>query len=232
LRQRQRMPVLFTVMDEASTDAWLETTLHTSDPTLEACLAANAQAGLPAIDVSPLQGKFLCLIARIQNAHRILEIGALGGYSTIWLARALPADGCLISLELDPKHAAVARSNVARAGFAEKVEIIEGPAIESLVRLRARGQLPFDLIFIDADKTGYPAYLAASLHLSRPGTVIIGDNVVRRGEVADPNCPDEHVRGARKFIELMGAEPRLEVTVIQTVGRKGHDGLSIARVIS
>jgi len=213
-------------------DRYLATALMPADACLDACLEANARAGLPAIDVSALQGKLLLLIAQIQGARRILEIGTLGGYSTIWLARALPADGRLISLELNPKHAEVARSNIARAGIAGEVEVIEGPAAESLARLHAEGRGPFDLIFIDADKQGYPEYLAWSLKLSRPGTVIIADNVVRNGMVADAESAEPRVLGARAFIEALAAEPRLSATVIQTVGKKGYDGFSLARVLS
>jgi predicted O-methyltransferase YrrM len=212
-------------------DLYLDETLKCGDIYLDSCLEANAEAGLPSIDVSPLQGKFLSLLAQIQGARRILEIGTLGGYSTIWLARALPPGGNLVTLELNPAHAKVALSNIARAGLADRVQLIEGPAIESLARLQAENQAPFDFIFIDADKPGYPDYLTASLKLSRPGTVIAGDNVVRKGAVADPESTDQNVRGVQSFIELAGADPRLNVTVLQTVGKKGYDGLLIARVI-
>jgi len=212
-------------------DEYLAAALMPEDACLDECLAANTAAGLPSIDVSPLQGKLLCLIAQIQGARRILEIGTLGGYSTIWLARALPADGRLISLELNSKHAAVARSNIARAGLSAGIEVIVGPAGESLKRLHTEGCAPFDLIFIDADKQGYPEYLAGALNLSRPGTVIIGDNVVRNGMVADPDTTDESVRGARAFIEKIAAEPRIFATIVQTVGKKGYDGFSLARVL-
>jgi predicted O-methyltransferase YrrM len=213
-------------------DRYLAAQVSVDDPVLDACLQANAAGGLPGIDVSPLQGKLLSLLAQIQGARRILEIGTLGGYSTIWLARALPADGRLVTLELNPAHAAVARSNIARAGLTDRVELIQGPALESLNQLHAANRGPFDFIFIDADKPGYPAYLTASLKLARPGTVIVGDNVVRQGQVADPASADANVRGAQAFIELAGANPRLTTTVIQTVGRKGYDGLLIARVVS
>jgi predicted O-methyltransferase YrrM len=215
----------------ASVDDYLAGALHPRDTALDACLLANSQAGLPAIDVSLLQGKFLFLLAQIQGARRILEIGTLGGYSTIWLARALPADGLLLTLELNPAHAKVARLNIARAKLADRVELIQGPAIESLARLHTGRRGPFDLIFIDADKIGYPDYLAWALKLARPGTIIVGDNVVRRGAVADPTSSDDSVRGVQKFIELIGAEPRLTATVIQTVGKKGYDGLLVARVL-
>jgi predicted O-methyltransferase YrrM len=216
----------------SAADRYLGAALLAPDACLEGCLEANAEAGLPSIDVSPLQGKFLFLIAQMRGARRILEIGSLGGYSTIWLARALPADGRLVTLELNPRHAEVARSNIARAGLAEKVELIEGPASETLAGLRAAGRGPFDFIFIDADKPGYPAYLEWSLELSCPGAVIIGDNVVRNGRVADAGSTDANVRGVRAFIEMAAAHPRLDATVIQTVGRKGYDGLLISRVIA
>ncbi|MGA3171718.1 MAG: O-methyltransferase [Chthoniobacteraceae bacterium] len=214
-------------------DRWLAATLIPKDDALDQCVAANAGGGLPAIDVSPLQGKLLNLLARMRGARSVLEIGTLGGYSTIWLARALPADGRLVTLELSPAHARVARANISRAGLADKVELIEGPATESLARLHAEGRGPFDLIFIDADKPGYPAYLEWSLKLSAPGTIIIGDNVVRHGQVADePGSGDENVRAVRAFIEAIAANPRLDATVIQTVGAKGYDGFLIARVVS
>jgi predicted O-methyltransferase YrrM len=213
-------------------DEYISQALMPADPILAECLRANAEAGLPAIDVSPLQGKFLSLLAQAHGSRRILEIGTLGGLSTILLARALPADGQLISLELNLKHAEVARSNVARAGFASQVEIIQGPALESLATLSEQGRGPFDLIFIDADKTGYPAYLDWSLRLCRPGTIILADNVVRQGRVANADDPDELVRGVRTFIDRVAAEPRLTATVLQTVGVKGHDGFLLARVLS
>ena len=216
----------------SAVDRYLEETLKPSDPLLDAALKANAEARLPEIDVSPLQGKFLGLLAQIQGARHILEIGTLGGYSTICVARALPPDGRLVTLELNPAHAAVARSNIARAGLADRVELIEGPAIDSLARLHAENRAPFDFIFIDADKPGYPEYLTASLKLSRPGTVIVGDNVVRGGLVADPGCPDAAVRGAQQFMAAAAANPRLASVVLQTVGVKGYDGLLIARVVS
>jgi predicted O-methyltransferase YrrM len=216
----------------AAADRYLEGSLGPRDDVLAACLEANVEGGLPAIDVSPLQGKFLFLLAQIQGARRILEIGTLGGYSTICLARALPADGRLVTLELEGRHAEVAHSNLSRAGLAGKVEIIVGPAGESLARIHAGQCEPFDLIFIDADKSGYPVYLGWALKLCRPGTVIVGDNVVRGGMVADAASEDVNVRGVRAFIEMAGAEPRLGATVLQTVGVKGHDGFLIARVIS
>jgi predicted O-methyltransferase YrrM len=213
-------------------DRYLNEALMGPDPVLDAALEANAAAGLPAIDVAPNQGKFLSLLAQIAGARRILEIGTLGGYSTIWLARALPPDGQLVTLELDPKHAEVALSNIARAGFSSLVQLRLGPALDSLAQLHAEHSAPFDLIFIDADKPGYADYLHAALKLSRPGTLILADNVVHEGIVADPNTTDPAALGARHFLEALAAEPRLSAAGIQTVGSKGHDGFAIARVLT
>jgi predicted O-methyltransferase YrrM len=211
----------WTAVDSYITDHFLE-----ADPVLDAALAASAAAGLPAISVSPAQGKLLHLLARVQGARNILEIGTLGGYSTIWLARALPAGGHLISLELDPKHAEVARANVARAGLADRVEIKPGRAVDTLQQLVTEGRRPFDLIFIDADKPGYSDYLKWSLKLARQGTLMIADNVVRKGEVTNPASSDLNVQGIRRFNELLAAEKRVTTTVLQTVGSKGYDGLA------
>lgn len=208
-------------------DRYLNGLLVPSDPALDAALAANAAAGLPPIDVAPNQGKLLHLLARLMGAKRILEIGTLGGYSTIWLARALREGGRLVTLEFDPKHAEVARENLARAGLSEVVEVRQGAALDTLPTLTG----PFDLIFIDADKPNNPNYLEWSLKLSRPGTLIVGDNVVRWGKVADPESTDASVRGARSFLEMMAAEPRLSATAIQTVGSKGYDGFAVALVL-
>ena len=213
-------------------DLYLNQTLLGPDPILDAALQANAAAGLPAIDVAPNQGKFLCLLAQIVGARRILEIGTLGGYSTTWLARALPPDGQLITLELDPKHAEVALSNIARAGFSSLVELRLGPALDSLTQLHAEHAEPFDLIFIDADKPSYADYLRAALKLSRPGTVILADNVVRDGLIVDADSTDPAVLGARCFLEALAAEPRLSSAALQTVGTKGHDGFALARVLT
>ena len=201
------------------------------DPALDAALAANREAELPAIDVTPLQGKFLELLARMTNARRILEIGTLGGYSTIWLARALPANGSVVTLELEAKHAAIAASNLERAGLLERVDLRVGRAVDSLQTLVADNAAPFDLIFIDADKAGYPDYLDWSLRLSRPGTVLLADNVVRDGKVIDPKNPDPNIQGVRRFTERIAAEPRLSTTVLQTVGSKGYDGFTLAIVL-
>lgn len=213
-------------------DHYIESLFAPPDPALDAAVNASVAAGLPSIQVSPAQGKLLHLLARARGARRILEIGTLGGYSTIWLARALPSDGSLITLEIDSRHAEVARANIARAGLAGKVELRLGPALETLPSLVTEKKGPFDLIFIDADKTGYPDYLGWSLRLARPGTLIIADNVVRKGEVADHSSSDANVQGIRRFNELLAAEPRVSATVIQTVGCKGYDGLALAVVIA
>ena len=202
----------------------------TPDAALEAALADSAAAGLPEIAVSPAQGKLLTVLARAVGARRILEIGTLGGYSAICLARALPADGRLVTLELNPLHAGVARANIARAGLAERVEVRVGPAAESLAHLAAEGVEPFDLIFIDADKLSYVAYLEGSLPLARPGALLIADNVVRQGRILDPG-DDANAQGAARFNERLAADPRLSAVVLQTVGSKGYDGLAIAVVM-
>jgi predicted O-methyltransferase YrrM len=213
-------------------DDYLVSLLAPADPTLDAALADSVSSGLPAINVAPNQGKLLELLARIHGSRRILEIGTLGGYSTIWLARALPEGGELISLELDPHHAEVARVNIERAGYATSVDVRIGSAVESLRDLVAEEVEPFDFVFIDADKEGYPEYFALALALSRPGTVIVADNVVREGAVIDPQHPDERVRAVRAFLELVAAEDRVEGTVIQTVGSKGYDGFALLLVTS
>jgi len=211
-------------------DRYIDDLLVRPDPALEAALAASAAAGLPPIQVSPAQGKLLKLLAEIKGARTILEIGTLGGYSSIWLARALPADGLLTTLEVEPKHAEVARANIARAGLAGVVELRLGPALETLPRLAAERRAPFDLVFIDADKEGYPDYLPWALRLSRRGSVIVADNVVRDGAVADAASADPRVQGVRRFNEMLAAEPRLTATIVQTVGSKGYDGFAIALV--
>lgn len=200
-----------------------------ADEALDAALKASSDAGLPQIQVSPTQGKFLHLLAKIRGAKNILEIGTLGGYSTIWLARALPVDGKLITLEYAAKHADVAKANLKRAGLSDKVEVIVGPAIESLPKLTSRG--PFDLIFIDADKPSTPAYFEWALKLSKSGSVIIVDNVIRKGAIADAKSTDENVRAIRKFNEMLASEKRVTATTLQTVGSKGYDGFAIAVVL-
>ncbi|NBD27478.1 O-methyltransferase [Paenibacillus glycinis] len=211
-------------------DDYIAERLIPHDAVLAQVLAANWLAGLPAIDVSASQGKLLQLLVRMNRAARILEIGTLGGYSTIWMARALPYDGRLISLELDPHHAKTARSNLALAGVDGIVEIRVGTALEQLAKLEEEGTEPFDLIFIDADKPNNPAYLQWALRFSRPGTVIVGDNVVREGEIIDYHSTDPRVQGVRAFYDLIASEPRLSATAIQTVGSKGYDGFLIGIV--
>ena len=212
-----------------SVDRYMEGALLQPVSVLEAALEANAAAGLPAIDVAPNQGKLLYLIAQMLGARSILEIGTLGGYSTIWLGRALPADGKLITLEADPKHAEVARANLARAGLTRVVDVRVGRALDTLPALA--GQL-FDLVFIDADKPNNPAYLAWALRLTRPGGAIVVDNVVRAGGILDATSDDPRIQGTRSLFEAIAREPRLEATAIQTVGGKGHDGFVLARVVS
>jgi predicted O-methyltransferase YrrM len=201
-----------------------------ADPVLDATLAASTAAGLPEIQVSAQQGRLLHLLARSIGARAVLEVGTLGGYSTTWLGRALPPDGRLVTLEAEPRHAEVARANLALAGLAGVVEVRLGPAAESLAQLAAAGTDLFDLVFIDADKPGYPEYLSWALRLTRPGGLIVGDNVVRNGKIADPASDDPNVLGVRRFLELISAEPRLTPAVLQTVGAKGYDGLAIALV--
>nr|WP_299405434.1 O-methyltransferase [Acaryochloris sp. IP29b_bin.148] len=202
--------------------------LISSDPVLEAALHDCDSARLPQHHVSPNQGKLLHLFVQIQGTRRVLEIGTLGGYSTIWLARALPSDGYLVTLEANPHHAEVARKNLARAQLMDKVDLRVGNALETLPELQSAA--PFDFIFIDADKPNNPYYLDWALRLAKPGTVIIGDNVVRNGEVANAQSSDPKVQGVRSFCELLAANPRVSATAIQTVGSKGYDGFAIARV--
>lgn len=211
-------------------DKYITQALVPPDAALDQALAANRAADLPAIDVAPNQGKLLHLFARMVQARRILEIGTLGGYSTIWLARALPAGGKLVTLEAEPHHADVARKNIARAGLASVVDLRVGLALELLPRLASEGGGPFDLVFIDADKDNIPAYFQWALKLSRPGTVIIADNVVREGAIVEPNHPDPRVQGVRRFYEFVAKEPRVSATAIQTVGSKGYDGFAMAVV--
>lgn len=216
---------LWTAVDSYITDLLLGT-----DEALAAALADSAAAGLPDIAVSAAHGRLLTLLARATGARRILEIGTLGGYSAICLARGLHPGGRLVTLELQPAHADVARANIARAGLAGQVTVRVGPAAESLVHLADEGAAPFDLVFIDADKAGYVTYLEGALRLSRPGTLIIADNVVRRGRVIDPDSDDVNVQGVRRFNEALAADPRLSATILQTVGVKGYDGLALAVV--
>jgi predicted O-methyltransferase YrrM len=211
-------------------DRYIVERLLGADPVLDDVLAANAEAGLPPIDVTPNQGQLLALFARMVGARAILEVGTLGGYSTIWLARALPPGGRLVTLEVERHHAEVARRNLARAGVSELVEVRLGPAAESLAALVAEGAGPFDLVFIDADKPSNALYLARALELSRPGSAIVVDNVVRGGAVVDATRDDPDVAGTRATYEWLAAEPRVRATAIQTVGAKGHDGFALALV--
>ncbi|MFF7636857.1 O-methyltransferase [Kitasatospora sp. NPDC008050] len=213
-------------------DEYLEQALVGEDAALTAALATSERAGLPQIAVSPTQGKLLHLLALTAGARRILEVGALGGYSAIWLARALPADGRLISLEISPAHAAVARANLHEAGLEKVAEVRTGRAVDSLAELVDDGAEPFDLVFIDADKPSNPEYFGWALRLTRPGSLIIVDNVVRRGAVADAESTDSAVIGVRRLNELVAAEPRVEATAVQTVGSKGYDGFMLIRVMS
>jgi predicted O-methyltransferase YrrM len=213
-------------------DTYFGDLLAPGDDSLAAALAANRKAELPAIDVTPLQGKFLALLVQITGARRVLELGTLGGYSTIWMARALPARGRVVSLEIDPRHAEVARANLKNAGVLNRVDLRVGRAADTLQAMVSDGARPFDLIFIDADKSGYPEYLDWSLKLSRPGTVIVADNVVRDGKVIQPDNPDPNIQGIRRFTDLVAANPRLTATVLQTVGAKGYDGFALAVVLS
>jgi len=213
-------------------DQYLEKLLLPPDPALKAALRTSASAGLPAIQVSPLQGQFLQLLARIRGTRRILEIGTLGGYSTIWLARALPRGGRMVTLELDARHAEVARANLRRAGLGGRVTVRVGPALETLPKLAAESLGPFDLIFVDADKENNPKYLEWAVRLGRPGTVIIVDNVVRHGEVLRARSPDLRVQGVRRMNERLAKDPRLLATTLQTVGSKGYDGFTLALVVA
>ncbi|WP_236245238.1 O-methyltransferase [Streptomyces sp. CC210A] len=212
-------------------DHYVSGLLAPEDEALTGALAASDAAGLPQIAVAANQGKLLHLLARMSGARRILEIGTLGGYSTIWLARALPEDGRLVSLEYDARHADVARGNLARAGLDKVAEVRTGAALDTLPRLAEEDAVPFDLFFIDADKKNNPRYVEWALRLSRPGSVVVVDNVVRGGAVLDADG-DEAVRGTRELFDLVAREPRLDATAVQTVGAKGHDGLLIARVVS
>ncbi|MGM0923427.1 MAG: O-methyltransferase [Bacillota bacterium] len=211
-------------------DIYFSSKLQESDPIMDSILKANAEAGLPAIDVSPNQGKLLYLLAKLKGAKNILEIGTLGGYSSVWLARALLEDGHLVTLEFSEKHAKVAKENVRYAGLENKIEIIVGPALKTLPTLEKKGFSGFDFIFIDADKPNNPNYLKWALELSRPGTVIIADNVVRNGKVIEDDTEDSNVQGIRQFIDLLSEESRIDSTAIQTVGAKGYDGFVLGVV--
>ena len=215
----------------AAVDRYISEVLIPPDSALEAALAASVDAGLPPINVAPNQGKLLQLLARIQGARRILEIGTLGGYSTIWLARALPAGGRIVTLELEPKHAEVAQANFVRAGVSDRIEIRVGRAIDTLAQIAAERPAPFDFVFIDADKASIAEYFAWALKLARAGSLILVDNVIRKGAVIDANSTDESVRGVRRFNEMLAQEKRVSATTLQTVGSKGYDGFTLAVVI-
>lgn len=218
-------------------ETWLQVDAHLADlflphdDALDAALSASTAAGLPPIHVSAMQGRLLHLLARMCRARSILEIGTLGGYSTIWLARALPSGGRVVTLESQAAHAGVARANLARAGVAERVDLRLGPALETLPELQAEGAGPFDLVFIDADKEGYVDYLEWSLRLTAPGSVIIADNVVRKGTILEPRTDDPKVQGVTRFNAALAVERRVTATVVQTVGEKGHDGFALAIVL-
>lgn len=220
-------PVRWTAVDE-----YFSNLLSPPDPALRAALEASAAAGLPPIQVSPNQGKLLMLLALARGARTVLEIGTLGGYSTIWLVRGLSAGGRVVTLECDPRHAEIARENIARAGLANVVDIVLGRALDTLPRLLAEGRGPFDLVFIDADKEHMPDYFHWALRLTARGSLIVLDNVVRGGEVLDGGLDDPNVRGVRRCIELIASEPRVDATVVQTVGVKGYDGFALARVVA
>ncbi|RVU60210.1 methyltransferase [Bacillus thuringiensis] len=219
-----------TIEKWTAVDQYVSDILIPKDSTLEEVLQTNATANLPAHDVSPTQGMFLQLLVQIQGARNILEIGTLGGYSTIWLARSLPPEGRVVTLEANEKHADIARSNIERANLNDRIEVRTGFALDSLKQIENEKYEPFDFIFIDADKQNNPAYFEWALKLSRPGTVIIGGNVVREGEVIDNTSNDPRVQGIRRFYELIATEPRVSATALQTVGSKGYDGFIMAVV--
>ena len=214
----------------SAVDGYIERLFAEEDEALKAAQEEMREAGLPEISVSPVLGKFLYILAKLVRARRILEIGTLGGYSAIWLGRALPEDGHMVTLEIDPLHAKVARRNLARAMLLGTVEVREGPALELLPKLIEAGEEPFDLIFIDADKEAYLEYFELALHLSRPGTLIVADNMIRSGDVIDPTAPDSRVAGVKRLSDALATNGRVEATIIQNVGSKGHDGMALAVV--
>ncbi len=213
-------------------DGYIERLFAREDSALKAAVGDMQEAGLPDISVSPVLGKFLYFLAKLRGARRILEIGTLGGYSAIWLGRALPEDGFMITIEADPLHAKIARRNLARAMLLGTVEVLEGRGLEVLPKLAASREAPFDMVFIDADKESYPEYLEFAIKLSRPGTLIAADNVIRGGAVLDPHSikSNSMVAGVVRFAELLAKDPRVEATELQSVGVKGHDGLALALV--
>ena len=212
-------------------DGYFAERLAPNDAALDSALADSEAAGLPAISVTPTQGKFLQLLVRIRNAQRILEIGTLGGYSTIWMGRALPPGGTIVTLEIDPKHGDVARGNIERAGLRRQVEIRVAPAAESLAQMKQDHVAPFDLVFIDADKASTAAYYDASVELSRPGSLIVIDNVARQGKVIEADTDDANVQGIRRAVDRIAGDPRVSATAIQTVSSKGYDGFILAVVL-
>jgi len=214
----------------SAVDAYLSDTVVPPDPMMDAALAASQAAGLPAINIEANQGRFLELLVRMCGAKRVLELGTLGGYSTIWMARGLPQDGSLLTLELEERCAAVAEANFVAAGMESRITLRLGPALDSLAALTAEGVAPFDFVFFDADKLNYPNYLEAVLPLTRPGTVLVADNVVRAGRVLNADSNEPNIVGTRRFNQLLGSHPRLSATVLQVVGSKGHDGLAFAIV--
>jgi predicted O-methyltransferase YrrM len=211
-------------------DSYLVAELVAEDDALVAARASAREHGLPPIEVAPNQGAFLAFLAQATGARRVLELGTLAGYSTIWLARGAGQGGRVTTVELDPRHAEVARANLERAGVADRVDVEVGPALDVVGRLADAGGEPYDLVFLDADKANMPHYLELALRLTRPGSVIVGDNVVRAGRVADPDSADPSVRGVRAFLHAIGTDPRLDGTALQTVGSKGWDGFAVARV--
>jgi predicted O-methyltransferase YrrM len=221
-----------TTATHADVDQYLSGLFAPHDAALQNALAASTAAGLPEIQVSATQGKFLHMMARLMKARTILEIGTLGGYSAIWMTRALPADGLLVTLEFDPKHAEVARKNLAAAGLSDRVDIRLGRALDTLPQVAGEGLAPFDIVFIDADKESNPDYFTWALKLTRPGSLILVDNVVRDGTVLEADSPDVSVKGTRRVLEMMATEPRVSATALQSVGQKGWDGLAMAVVIS
>ena len=214
----------------STVESYLADHLIPTDPVLDAALADATVAGLPAISVTAAEGRLLYLLARMRGARRILEIGTLGGFSTIWMARALPAEGRLITLEISESHAAVARRNIERAGLSARVDVRVAPALDTLAALLAEAADPFDLVFIDADKENSAPYFDAALQLTRPGALIVVDNVVREGEVAEPGSASASVQGIRRLMEMLKGDARVEATVLQTVGSKGYDGMLLALV--
>lgn len=212
-------------------DGYLTATLHSPDPVIDAALARCEQAGLPDIQVSAPQGKFLHLLVKMSGARRILEVGTLGGYSTLWLALALPENGHVTTIELEPEHARVARENFAAAGETDRIELREGVAAEALAQLEAEAVEPFDFVFIDADKPSNVLYLESALKLSRPGAVIVLDNVIRAGDVLDSESDDAKVQGSRAALDWLGNHPKIESTALQTVGEKGYDGFALGVVL-